>query len=263
MTATILYGAPVRGKIKEDLIERVKKLETKPILAILQVGNRVDSNVYVKNKIKFGEEIGVKVKVFKLEAEGKLIQKIEELNEDKDVNGIIVQLPLPINFDSEKIINLIKPEKDADGLNGRIIPATARGVMELLDFYKIAVFGKKITVIGRSKLAGGPIAKVLEEKGADITVCHRSTKSMAQVCKNSEILISATGQIGLVTKDFVKEGQIVIDVGINKNKEGKLVGDVVFDEVESIVSGITPVPGGIGPLTVACLFKNLLDLNNQ
>jgi len=265
----ILYGAPVKEKIKGELIEKVKKLEREPVLAIVQIGGREDSNIYIKQKQKFADEIGAKVLVNKFEeniSQEDLEEKIKKLNEDKNINGIIVQLPLPKHLDSEKIINLISVKKDADGLsenlpskNFQTIPATARGVMALLDFYEISVVGRKVAVIGRSKLAGGPIAKVMKERGGNVTVCHRSTENMAQVCREADILISAAGKAGLVTKEFVKAGQVVVDVGINR-VDGKIVGDVASAEVEPIVASITPVPGGIGPLTVACLFQNLLDL---
>jgi methylenetetrahydrofolate dehydrogenase (NADP+)/methenyltetrahydrofolate cyclohydrolase len=260
----ILYGAPVREKIRAELIEKIKKLDKHLVLAVVQVGNREDSNVYVKNKQKFGEEIGIKVLINKFDAdisERELIKEIEELNNDENINGIIVQLPLLEGFDSEKIVNLISKKKDADGLTGgKTMPATARGVMALLDYYNIPISGKKVVVIGRSKLAGAPIAEILKEKGAEVEVCHRGTENMAQICKVSDILISAAGQIGLVTKDFVNKNQVVVDVGINRNKKGKLVGDVNFAEIEPLISAITPVPGGVGLLTVACLFQNMLDL---
>lgn len=258
----ILYGAPVREEIKKDLIERVKKLENKPVLAIVQVGDREDSNIYIRQKQKFGDEIGVKVLVYKLEkniSQEYLEGEIKKLNENESVSGIIMQLPLPEHLDSEKIIDLISIKKDTDGLSGGAVPATARGVLALLNFYKIPVEGKKVAVIGRSKLAGGPIAKVMEGRGGSVVVCHRNTENMPQVCRGADILISAAGKAGLVTKEFVKPGQVVIDVGINRI-DGKIVGDVASSEVEPIVAHITPVPGGVGPLTVACLFQNLLDL---
>lgn len=270
----ILYGAPVKEKIKVELIAKVKSFAKKPQLFIVQVGDRPDSNLYIKNKIKFGEEIGVSVALNKFDqniSQTELEQKIKEIVEDKEVDGVIVQLPLPENIDSEKIINLLPKNKDADGLTTShqtpeggedallVTPATARAVMALLDFYEIDVKGKRAAVIGRSRLAGGPIAQTLEERGASVTVCHRETENIKEICKDSEILISAAGSPGLVTKDFVNKNQVVVDVGINKI-EGKFVGDVDFAAVEQIVAAITPVPGGIGPLTVACLFQNLLDL---
>lgn len=271
--AQILHGAPVREGIKNRLIERIKKLKKKPVLAIVQVGDRADSNTYIKNKIKFGEEIGVGVKYLKIERlkEGKikgeeLIEEIEKLNRDENIDGIIIQLPLPDNLNSEKILECIDKNKDADGLRGTeeseivVTPATARAVMSLLDFYKIEVKNKKVAVIGRSKLAGGSIAEVLKKRGADVEVCHKGTENTAEVCGKADILVSAAGQAGLVAKEFVNQDQVVIDVGINRNQDGKLVGDVDFEEVEPIVRAISPVPGGVGLITVACLFENLLDL---
>ncbi len=271
--AEILYGAPVKEIMKERLIEKVNKLERKPVLAIVQVGDRPDSNIYIKNKVKFGEEIGVNVLVEKFEesiSESVLVAKVQNLVVDKNVDGIIVQLPLPQNIDSEKIINLIPKNKDADGLScvkeiassNIVTPATARAVLAVLDHYQVAIKNKKVVVIGRSKLAGGPIAQVLIERGGEVMVCHRGTElsEMIDICKKADILVSAAGQAGLVTRDFVNERQVVVDVGINR-VNGRLVGDVAFAEVEPIVASITPVPGGIGPLTVACLFENLLDLS--
>lgn len=292
--AKLLLGKPVREKMALDLRAKVVKMNRSPVLAIVQVGEREDSSAYIKQKQKFGEEIGVEVILKNLnierlkngEGEENIIKVIEELNQDKKVDGIIVQLPLE-NFDTEKIINSISKEKDADGLRqsdigGEVLvtPATARAVMALLDFYKIEVQDKKVTVVGRSRLAGGPIAIELEKRGAMVQICHKGTENTRELCVGSDILVVAAGQIGLITKDFVHKDQVVIDVGINrphpslrvdpllvKEREEqtkpslpKLVGDVDFAEVELIVAAISPVPGGVGPLTVACLFENLLDL---
>ena len=297
--AKILYGAPVREAIKIELIERVNRLGKELTLVVVQVGDRPDSNLYIKNKIKFGEEIGAEVVLNKFSediSQKELEAKIKELAKDKKIDGMIVQLPLPSNIDSEKILNLIPKSKDADGLvslpknsaflfestdkilpnfssgplqSGSqvsqkempsfVTPATARAVMALLDFYKIEVKNKKIAVIGRSKLAGGPIADELQKRGAVIFRCDINTKNIPEICSKTDILISATGCAGLITKEFVSEGQVVIDVGTNRSN-GKLVGDVVFGEIEPLVSAITPVPGGVGPVTVSCLFQNLLDL---
>lgn len=273
----ILYGAPVREKIKAELIEKIKKLDRNPVLAIVQAGDREDSNIYVRNKQKFGSEIGIEVRIKKFELdtnekEKELIKEIKKLNKDENIDGIIVQLPLPEGFDSEKIINVIAKEKDADGLAspdqgeveseapGGVVPATARGVMTLLDFYQIEIKGKKVAVIGQSGLAGAPIADELEKRQAKVFRCDIETKNIPEIARNCDILISAVGKVGLVDKSFVNENQIVIDVGINKSEDGKLIGDVNFVEVEPLVTAITPVPGGVGPLTVACLFENLIDL---
>lgn len=268
--AKILYGKPVREELKEALKNKVSSLSKVPVLAIVQVGDRDDSNVYIKNKQKFGEEIGVKVILKKYGddiSEVDLINEIRTINKDDSVDGIIVQLPLPGGFNSEKIIDSIDISKDADGLRQNkdidseniITPATARAVMMLMDFYDIDVSNKKVAVLGRSRLAGGPIAKELAKRGATVEVCHRETMYIKKVCKNADIIISATGNPKMIDRDFVKNGQIIIDVGINK-LDGKLVGDVYFEEVSDLVEAITPVPGGVGPLTVACLFMNLIDL---
>ncbi|MEK7116967.1 MAG: bifunctional 5,10-methylenetetrahydrofolate dehydrogenase/5,10-methenyltetrahydrofolate cyclohydrolase [Patescibacteria group bacterium] len=275
----ILYGAPVREKIKQELIERVRRLKKKPVLAIVQVGDREDSNVYIKQKQKFGGEIEIEILLNKFEkniSEKDLILEIKKLNKDKKVGGIIVQLPLPKNFDTEKIINSVSVKKDADGLVSRAtledcpkrvaldtIPATARGVMALLDYYEIEIKGKKAAVIGQSILAGKPIANELEKRGAEVFRCDINTENIPKIAGECDILISAVGKAGLITKEFVNKEQVIIDVGINRTKEGKLTGDVDFEEIKRIVAAITPVPGGVGPLTVACLFQNLLDLCEQ
>lgn len=268
----ILYGAPVKEKIKAELIESLKKLENKPCLAIVQVGDREDSNVYIRQKQKFGEEIGVEVvlKNFKIEKlkdykkiEEDLIEEIQKLNKDENVNGIIVQLPLPKSFDTEKIINLVDIKKDADGLVSRTlldtVPATARGVLALLDFYGIEIKNKKVAVIGQGILAGKPISDEFQKRGAEVFRCDINTPNIPEISRGCDILISAVGEAGLITKEFVNENQVVIDVGINKIND-KLVGDVDFEKIEPIVRAISPVPGGVGLLTVACLFQNLFDL---
>lgn len=269
----ILYGAPAREKIKSSLIDRIKELKKKPVLAIVQVGERPDSNLYIKNKIKFGEEIGIKVELKKFEystSENEVIEEVKKLNEDEGINGIIVQLPLPENMDARKILESIKKEKDADGLaplplarggvGGGVLvtPATAKAVMAILDFYQIEITGKKACVLGQSLLAGKPISEEFEKRGAEVFRCDINTNNIPEIAKGCDILVSAVGKAGLVTKDFVNEKQVVVDVGINKTS--KIVGDVAFAEVEPLVAAITPVPGGVGPLTVACLFENLLEL---
>ncbi len=280
--AKILIGAPVKEKIKEALIERVKKLSWEPCLAVVQVGDREDSNIYIKNKIKFGEEVGVKVILHKFDddtTEEALIKEIEKLNADKSVNGIIVQLPLPENINREKILNSLAKEKDADGLVSKVsrttlwdrsssrvvldtfdtIPATARAVMALLDYYGIPIQGKKAAVIGQGILAGQPIADELENRGAEVFRCDINTKNIPEIARKCDILVSAVGKAGLITPEFVNSGQTVIDVGISK-VNGKIAGDVASNEVEPLVEALSLVPGGVGPLTVACLFENLLDL---
>lgn len=275
--AKILYGKPVREKMVEEMKNRVKDLGFSPTLTILQVGDREDSTAYIKQKQKFGEQIGVEVRLIKWKPENKegleeeIITQIQELNDDKSVNGIIVQLPLPEFLDTERIINTIQDRKDADGLKRGhdgaesllVTPATAGAVLALLDFYNIGVANKNVVVIGRSRLAGGPIASELEKRGAKVTVCHKETQNNAEVSRASDILVVAAGQPRLVTTDYVNADQTVIDVGINRVfVEGvpKLIGDVDYDSVMPRVVAISPVPGGVGPLTVACLFRNLIDL---
>lgn len=296
--AKILYGKPVREKMIEEMKGRVASLGFSPCLAILQVGEREDSTAYIKQKQKFGEQIGVKV-ILKQWMNGNLrddeagmeeeiINEIERLNNDKSINGIIVQLPLPEYLDTEKILNKVEITKDADGLatlpltrggaGGEVtVPATARAILALLDYYEIDVQSKKVAVIGRSRLVGAPTAELLRQRGAEIFVCHRGTSDTASVCRSCDIVIVAAGSPNLVTKDFVKPEQVVVDVGINRiipltpftlkgePEKSRLVGDVNFEEVEPIVRALTPVPGGVGPLTVACLFQNLVDLcyNNR
>lgn len=278
----------MREEIKKKLTEKIGRLKKKPVLVIVQAGNREDSNVYIRNKIKFGGEIGAEVVLKKYDKdirEEELIGEIEKLNNDLNVDGIIVQLPLPDSLNSEKILEFIGKNKDADGLKGIegggivVTPATARAVIALLDFYKVEIKSKKATVIGRSKLAGGPIAESLKKRGAVVEVCHRGTQNTAEICREADILVSAAGQAGLVDKNFVNSLQVVVDVGINRiarfptvskmeggkeinqdSLQSKLVGDVDFEEVEPIVKAVSPVPGGVGPVTVACLFENLLDL---
>ncbi len=264
----------------EEMKARVASLGFSPCLAILQVGEREDSTAYIKQKQKFGEQIGVKVVLkqwpdtTKENLEEEIINEIERLNNDKSVNGIIVQLPLPEYLDTEKILNKVEITKDADGLalGGVTVPATARAILALLDFYEIDLQSKKVAVIGRSRLVGAPTAELLRKRGAEIFVCHRGTSDTASVCRSSDIVIVAAGKPKLVNKDFVNKDQVVIDVGINRiipptpftlmgePEKSRLVGDVNFEEVEPIVKAISPVPGGVGPLTVACLFENLVQL---
>lgn len=258
----LLNGKKVQEYRSKIISEKIEKLEKKPVLVIIQVGNNSASDVYVNQKINFGESIGVEVEVLKLEKtnEEYLRSVINDLNKNKEVDGIIVQLPLPEYLDPKIVTNFISPNKDVDGLtkNSKFIPATTRGIKTLLDEYGISIKDKKVVVIGRSDLVGKPTAKLFEKLGAEVVVCHRGTEDIDKVCKDSDILISAAGQKGLVTKDFVKEGQVVVDVGINKI-DGKLYGDVCFDDVSEIVDYITPVPGGVGPMTVLSLFENLFD----
>lgn len=280
----LLDGKKVRDALSSDIGQRVQKLSITPCLAIIQVGHREDSNLYVAQKIKTGEALGFSVTVRNFEdsaSEEEIIQHIQILNQDKKVHGIIVQLPLPTSLDATRLIEIIAVSKDVDGLTSvnvkklvsgskhGITPATARGVISLLDFYEIPIAGKKVVVVGRSALVGKPIALSLLARNATVTICHSQTGNLAEHTKQADILIVATGHPKLITKEHVSKGQVVVDVGINlvsgkaleeEIPEKKLVGDVDFDSVKDIVEMISPVPGGVGPLTVISLLQNVLEV---
>lgn len=274
MSATLISGRTTREALLPQLIGKIKALGRTPTLAIIQVGDRSDSNSYIKGKKSFGEKIGVEVRHIKLSetvSQLELIKTIQDLNADTSVDGIIVQLPLPESLDRNTVIESVNPSKDVDGLTSRtkVVPATARGVLELLHHYKIELAGKQVTVVGRSQLVGKPIAELCMKEKALVNVCHSKTLDLAGETKKADIVIVAAGKPGLIGQNHVKSGQIIIDVGINTVKgekledevEGtKLVGDTDFEAVKDIVAAITPVPGGVGPMTVFCLFENLLDL---
>lgn len=265
----ILDGRLVRAELKKALIEKVNTRPTPPCLAIVQVGDRPDSTAFIAAKRSFALSIGVKeVHIHFPEqiAQDELVKKIGELNSDKTIHGIIVQLPLPAHLDRDTVIESIDPAKDVDGLtsanikSGRVMPATARGIGELLDFYHVELDGKRVTVVGRSALVGTPVARLCEKRGAIVTVCHRKTPrdEFKKAVMNAEILIVAAGQPKLITEDMVNAGQVIVDVGINK-VNGIMVGDVDYVSVEPKVAAITPVPGGVGQMTVLALFENLVD----
>jgi methylenetetrahydrofolate dehydrogenase (NADP+)/methenyltetrahydrofolate cyclohydrolase len=284
----ILDGKKAREFFSLKLKEKVSLLGFKLSLAILQIGDLEKSNAYINSKIKFANGLGVGVYHKKFSEnclEEDVVSEIEKLNEDKNCNGIILQLPIPQRFNKEKLLNLIATKKDVDGLSFESkkrrslgeyapYPATARGVKELLDFYGADLLGKKVAVLGRSILAGGPIAEIVSASGGLVTVCHSQTVNEEDVTKKSEIIIVAIGKPNFLNKSFFNNDrkQIVIDVGINrvakddisKLKEEvldyKLVGDVDFNEVKSNLFGISPVPGGVGQMTVLALFENLYDL---
>lgn len=284
MSASILSGRITRDALIPGLIERVKVLGRAPVLSIIQVGNRPDSTSYIKMKKSFGEKIGVEVSLIKLAetiSQEELIKAIEYSNADESVDGVIVQLPLPEHLNRDAAIQAIDPAKDVDGLTPlqvkawmageekAVVPATARGVMTLLKYYKIELAGKKVVVVGRSMLVGKPIAAMCMKEKADVAVLHSKTTDLAAETRKAEVIIVAVGKPNLIGRDQVKEGQIIIDVGINTVKgekledeveDTKLVGDVDFEAVKDIVAALSPVPGGVGPMTVFCLFENLLDL---
>lgn len=259
----ILNGKKIRDKRKKILREKVSSLDIVLKLAILQVGSRKDSESYIKNKVSFGKDIGILVLELNFDedvTEEELIEKIEKLNVDKTIHGIILQLPIPSNLDSKRIIATILKDKDVDGLveESEFTPATTKGIITLLEEYDIEVNGREVLVIGQSELVGKPTAQKFEELGANVSVADIKTEDLKTLTKAADIIVSAAGQSGLITKEHVKEGQVIIDVGINFI-DGKLVGDVLYDEVSEIVEAISPVPGGVGPMTVLSLFENLVS----
>ena len=291
--AKILDGRIVRDKIAQKLSTQISSLRTKPKLAILQVGDLAQSNTYIRQKMLFGQKIGAIVDHQKFPAgitQKDLISKLYSLNSIPSTHGIIVQMPIPAHLDKDTIIDSINPQKDVDGLtsvnlkhlwendNEGYTPATTKGILTLLAYYKIPISRQKVVVVGRSFLVGKPTALTFLNRDATVTICHKETRNLKLETRNADILVVAAGKPNLITKDHVRRGQVVVDVGINvindrqttnakrltqkpetEPVDRKIVGDVDFDAVSKIVSAITPVPGGIGPMTVASLFENLLE----
>ena len=267
-----LVSKTLREEIKGDVDAFVAKNGKAPGLAVIMVGDNPASAVYVRNKHKACAEVGMtsyQIEYPTETSEDELLAKIDELNSDENVNGILVQLPLPRHINEDKVINRISPAKDVDAFHpenvGRImigkydlLPCTPAGIVELLKYYNVDATGKNCVIIGRSNIVGKPMALLLLERNGTVTVCHSKTKNLSEVTKNADILVVAIGRANFVTADMVKEGAVVIDVGINRGDDGKLYGDVKFDEVEPIASKITPVPGGVGPMTITMLLKNTL-----
>ena len=262
----ILDGKALAGKIREGLkqeVEQLSKSGVTPSLTVILVEDPA-SQVYVRNKERAATEVGIHSNVIRLAEERtqeELLEYVNTLNVDDSVHGILVQLPLPKHIDTDAVLEPIVPEKDVDGFHpvnlGKllqkdesIVPCTPQGIMEFFKEYNIDLVGKEMVIIGQSTIVGRPMALLGLNHGATVTVCHSRTKDLAKVA----ILISAVGKAGLITKDFVKEGAVVIDVGINRNEAGKLCGDVEFEEVAPLTSAITPVPGGVGPMTIAMLL---------
>lgn len=276
MTPVIINGKEVSAKIRGELSSRIEKAvangKRRPGLAVILVGEDPASKVYVRNKEKACEEVGITSYVYRMPAETteeELLSKIEELNRDDCVNGILVQLPLPKHINEYKVICTISPDKDVDAFHptnagkmliGRrsFLPCTPAGVIELLDHYGIDPAGKECVVIGRSNIVGKPQALLLLQRNATVTVCHSRTLNLKEVTSRADILVSAVGRAKFVTADMVKEGAVVIDVGMNRDENGKLCGDVDYAEVAPKCSAITPVPGGVGPMTITMLMANAL-----
>jgi methylenetetrahydrofolate dehydrogenase (NADP+) / methenyltetrahydrofolate cyclohydrolase len=278
----ILDGKIARDFYKNSLIEKIGRLSIVPSLSIIQIGDNRESTIYIEQKKKFGVSIGVPVNHLHL-PENSSFEEVDKIirveNSKREVGGIIIQSPVPAHLDFLKLVNLIDPKKDVDGLTDenqkllesgqpRFIPATAKGVMFLLDFYKISIVGRRAAVLGRSRLVGHPIAEILKNRGAIVSVCHSKTKNTVEITKQSDIIVAAIGKPELIDASYIQQGSIVIDVGINSIKgekleeevpKRKLVGDVNHTSVSNLVSAITPVPGGVGPMTVLSLFDNLIS----
>jgi 5,10-methylene-tetrahydrofolate dehydrogenase/methenyl tetrahydrofolate cyclohydrolase len=279
--ALLLNGKLARDAYKQRLIERIQKLPTAPTLALIQVGDNRESNIYIEQKKKFGLAIGAHVEHihFPTETSPSIVEsRIKELNTRNDIQGIIVQLPLPSHFDKQALIETISPAKDVDGLTNTnqdlinkgtplLIPATPRGVSLLLEHYSIDVRGKKAVVFGRSRLVGSPLAALLRAKGASVEVCHSGTTNPKEISKQADLVFVAVGKPELIDSSYIRDGAVVVDIGINSLSGDKLdeeiprrkvVGDVLFNDVEPHASAISPVPGGVGPMTVLSLFDNLI-----
>ena len=268
--AKIIDGKAVSAAVKESVREEIIRDGLDIGLAVVIVGNNQASRVYVNNKKKACEVCGIKSYEYALPeetTEEQLLELVDALNKDDKINGILVQLPLPKQINEEKIIERISPLKDVDAFHavnvGKImignyafLPCTPAGVMELIHSTGVDVCGKNCVVIGRSNIVGKPMAMLLLHENGTVTICHSRTKNLNEVCQRADILVAAVGRPGFVTGDMVKPGAVVIDVGINRNAEGKLCGDCVFDECAEKASYITPVPGGVGPMTIAMLMKN-------
>ncbi|WP_432784401.1 Bifunctional protein FolD protein [Oligella sp. MSHR50489EDL] len=280
MNAKIIDGKALSEKIKQGLVPTIDALKAKgitPSLTVLLVGEDPASQVYVRNKHNTFIKMGLDSDVVTLPADisqDDLLAKIHQLNEDPKVNGILVQLPLPAHLDSQLIIQNIKAEKDVDGfhrLNAgalmtgdpQLIPCTPYGIMKMLEDQGVALRGAEAVIIGASNIVGKPIALLLQKADATVTICNSKTKDLAAHTKRADVLVVATGRPGMISGDMIKPGAVVIDVGINRLDNGKLMGDVDFDEAVKVASAITPVPGGVGPMTITMLLVNTIQATMQ
>lgn len=272
----IINGKEISAQIKDELKQKVSELKEKDVrlcLAVIQVGNDPASSVYVGNKKKACEYIGIESLSYELPedvTQKELISLIESLNEREDVNGILVQLPLPKHIDEDAVIRAIAPEKDVDGFHPQsvgtlcigqkgFVSCTPAGVIQLLKRSGVEIAGKECVIIGRSNIVGKPMALLLLRENGTVTITHSKTKNLKEVTKRADILIVAVGKPKMITKEYVKEGAVVIDVGIHRNENNKLCGDVDYDDVAPVCSAITPVPGGVGPMTIAMLMQNVVE----
>lgn len=274
--AKIIDGKKISTQIKDELKEKVKELKdagTEVCLAVIQVGNNPASTVYVGNKKKACDYVGIKSLAYELPeetTEKELLELIESLNERADVNGILVQLPLPSHIDEDKVIKTITPSKDVDGFHPQSVGAlsigqpgfvscTPAGIIQLLKRSDIEIDGKECVIIGRSNIVGKPMAMLLLRENGTVTVCHSHTPDLKAVAKRADILVVAIGKSKFVDAEYVKEGATVIDVGMDRDENGKLCGDVDFESVKDVAGAITPVPGGVGPMTIAMLMNNCVE----
>lgn len=272
--AIILDGKKLRDKIFEDLKAKLDKMAKKPTLAVILVGENPASQIYVRNKKKTAEKLGINSISIEYPSEiteNELLEKIEELNNDENVTAILVQLPLPAHIDKNKVIDKILPQKDVDGLTpynlGKLFsgeepyvyPCTPKGILLLLDEYGIELEGKHVVVVGRSNLVGKPVAQLLLKRNATVTMCHSHTKNLANITKTADIVVSAVGK-NVIGEKMLKSNCVVVDVGIFKDENGKISGDVDFENVSKIAAYISPVPGGVGPMTIASLMLNTVEL---
>lgn len=276
----IIDGKNLAKEIRESLKIEAEKLKNKgivPHLAVIMVGDNDASKVYVRNKSRACEEIGIEFKEYLLPSttkQSELLELIQKLNDDKNVNGILLQSPIPKPLNIQEAFNTILPEKDVDGFNpynvGNLcigqdgfIPCTPLGIMKMFEKYNIDIDGKKVAIIGRSNIVGKPMAQCMLSKNATVTICHSRTKELKKEVKDADIIIAAAGKQNIVTADMVKDGAVIIDVGMNRNSEGKLCGDVDFENIKEKTSYITPVPGGVGPMTIAMLMSNVIKATKK
>lgn len=275
MSAKRIDGKAISAQIKEEAAKEAAELKAKgiePCLAVVLVGEDSASQVYVNNKKKACEAVGIRSVAYELDAEteeGELLRLIASLNMDKTISGILVQLPLPKHLDETKIILAIDPKKDVDCFHpinvGNLqtggkgfLPCTPVGIIALLKRSGTVIEGKRCVVIGRSNIVGKPVAMLLLRENGTVTICHSKTKDLAEICRQADIIVSAVGKVHTVTADMVKDGAVIIDVGMNRNEAGQLCGDVDFAQVQEVAGAITPVPGGVGPMTIAMLMKNCI-----
>ena len=274
MSYELIDGKLVASKIREEIKDRVVEIKSKhsriPGLAAILVGDDPASEIYVRNKRKACEDVGIYSEEHKLSgdiAQEDLLKLINRLNGDENINGILVQLPLPEHIDDSTVLNSVSPEKDVDGFHPinagllfegkpRFIACTPHGIIKMLEFYDIDIEGKNAVVLGRSNIVGKPASMLLLQKNATVTICHSRTRNLDAVLKSADLIVAAIGRAHFVTRKMVKKGSIIIDVGINRLDDGKLVGDVDFENVKDISSYITPVPGGVGPMTITMLLWN-------